>query len=75
MRNFEKDKFIQLGKNIQKLRRKYNLSTEELSNKSEIRHKYLKQIESGTAYGVALSHIKKIANSFKINVSEVLKGL
>ena len=63
-----------LGNNIQKLRKKRNISINELSEKTGIRAEYLKKIENGKAYRVTLNrHLSKIANVLNIKLFELLK--
>lgn len=64
---------VKLGKRIQKLREERQITIKEMSEKSGIRKDYLKKIEQGKAYGVALDkHLIKIANVLKIKMSVLL---
>ena len=58
-----------LGQQIKKMRKKKNITLEELSLKTKIRIEYLAKIEKGNAYGVKLSaHICKIADALGVSV-------
>lgn len=46
MRNRYADKYIELGENIKKYRKKLGLSQEELANKMSISRSYLSKIEA-----------------------------
>lgn len=70
-----KQKLKQLGQNVFKLRTKYNMTLEELSEKTGIRKQYLIKIEKGIAYGFRISHLEKLANAFEWNLKELLKDL
>ena len=67
-----KESFKKLGLRIKQLREYRNIDINELSKKTGIRKEYLEQIENGTAYGVLIErHLVKIANAFKIKLSEL----
>lgn len=63
------------GKNIWKIRTKKEISIEELSKKANLREQYLKKIENGTAFGVSIKHLFRLANALNVNPSELVKGL
>lgn len=62
---------ILLGKMVTYYRNKFNIPLKDLSYKSGIRYKYLCKIEKGEAFGMKLSHLKKICNVFNIKISEL----
>lgn len=62
-----------LGKRIQNLREEKQITIKEMSEQTGIRKEYLKKIEQGKAYGVALDkHLIKIANVLQIKMSILL---
>ena len=62
-----------LGKRIQNLREEKQITIKEMSEQTGIRKEYLKKIEQGKAYGVALDkHLIKIANVLQIKMSVLL---
>ena len=61
------------GRNVKKIRLSKNLSIKEISAKTGIREKYLKQIEKGEAMGITTSKIFLIADALSVKVSLLLK--
>ena len=64
---------INLGKNIEKYRKRNNITIKELSKMSGINEKYLYKIETAQAVGVKLSHAERIANCLNINLLLLFK--
>jgi len=59
-------KFKKFGINVQNIRKKQQMTLEELSNKTGISINYLRRIESGNAGGIRISQVLKIAFSMNI---------
>lgn len=62
-----------LSKNIKKLRKKHNLSQEQLAKKADITYSTLIKIESGNNKNPTLETLQKIAGVFKISLDELVK--
>ena len=56
-----------IGKNIQELRKKSNMSVEEVSKITGIRVSYLEKIEKGEAYRLNTNHLSHIAKALGVN--------
>ncbi len=64
-----KQEFKNLGKNIQILREKKNISLLEMAYKTGIRKEYLQKIENGIAYGVLMErHLLRIADALDVSI-------
>ena len=75
MEKYEEFKYLclNIGKNIQKTRRKKNISIIEMSMITSINVRYLKKIEKGIAYRFLLNkHLLKIANALDVGIYELL---
>lgn len=59
-----------LGKKIQRIRKKANLTQEELAEKVGISRAYMGYIEQGR-YSASLEVIEKIAKQLKVKMSEL----
>ncbi len=64
---------IDFGKQVRFLRKKYNLTQEELADKSNISTKYLQNLEGKNPKSASIMTIKKIAHGFGIPVWEILR--
>ncbi len=64
-----------LSTNIKKLRKKHNLSQEQLAQKARITYSTLIKIESGLNKNPTLETLTKIANAFKIKIDELVGGI
>ena len=62
-----------LAQNIKKLRKKHNLSQEELARKAEVTYSTLIKIESGANKNPTLETIQKIADAFGIGLDELVE--
>ena len=61
-----------LSKNIKQLRKRHNLSQEQLAQKAGITYSTLIKIESGANKNPTLETLTKIANAFKIKIDELV---
>ena len=61
-----------LSKNIKQLRKKHNLSQEQLAQKAGITYSTLIKIESGANKNPTLETLRKISNVFKIKIDELV---
>ena len=61
-----------LSKNIKQLRKKHNLSQEQLAQKAGITYSTLIKIESGVNNNPTLETLRKISNVFKIKIDELV---
>jgi len=64
-----------LSSNIKKLRKKHQLSQEQLAQKAGITYSTLIKIESGNNTNPTLETLTKLANVFKIKIDELVKTL
>ncbi|MCX5727107.1 MAG: helix-turn-helix transcriptional regulator [Candidatus Saganbacteria bacterium] len=62
-----------LAQNIKKLRRKLNLSQEELAKKAGITYSTLIKIESGANTNPTLETLRKISASLKSTIDDLIK--
>ena len=62
-----------LSSNIKKLRKKHQLSQEQLAQKAGITYSTLIKIESGANKNPTLETLTKLANVFKISIDELVK--
>ena len=62
-----------LGKNIELIRTKQNLTIKEISERTGIRKIYLHEIEKGNAIGIKTTQLFKIANTLTVNIQDLLK--
>ncbi|MCK5306887.1 MAG: helix-turn-helix transcriptional regulator [Candidatus Omnitrophica bacterium] len=62
-----------LSKNIKQLRKKYNLSQEQLAQKAGITYSTLIKIESGLNKNPTLDTLRKIADALKVGVDNLIK--
>ncbi|MBU1043618.1 MAG: helix-turn-helix transcriptional regulator [Candidatus Omnitrophica bacterium] len=61
-----------LAANIKKLRKKHNLSQEQLAQKADITYSTLIKIESGNNTNPTLDTLTKLASVFKIKIDELV---
>ena len=61
-----------LSKNIKQLRKKHNLSQEQLAQKAGITYSTLIKMESGLNKNPTLETLRKISNVFKIKIDELV---
>ncbi len=61
-----------LAANIKKLRKKHQLSQEQLAQKAGITYSTLIKIESGSNKNPTLETLTKLANLFKIKIDELV---
>lgn len=66
--------FIQLGARIRYLRKKMGYSQEDLALEADINKNYLSDLERGRR-NPSLEILIKICFAFKINLSELFKGI
>lgn len=59
-----------LSANIKKLRKKHNLSQEQLAQKAGITYSALIKIESGNNKNPTLETLQKLAKVFKVSLDE-----
>lgn len=64
---------IGLGKQLRFLRKKYNLTQEELADKSGISTKYLQNLEGKKPKTASLITLEKLAKGFGVPVWEILR--
>ena len=62
-----------LSQNLKKLRKKQNLSQEQLAQKADITYSTLIKIESGANANPTLETISKLADVFKISLDELVR--
>jgi transcriptional regulator with XRE-family HTH domain len=62
-----------LAKNIKKLRKKHNLSQEQLAQKAKITYSTLIKIESGLNKNPTLETLTKLSKIFKVKIDELVK--
>jgi transcriptional regulator with XRE-family HTH domain len=63
-----------IGNSIRKVRRKQDISQEDLANICEIERGYMGRVERGEV-NVSILKLKKIADALKIEISELLKTI
>jgi len=61
-----------LAKNIKKLRKKHDLSQEQLAQKAKITYSTLIKIESGANKNPTIGTIKKIAKALGVGLDELV---
>lgn len=64
---------INLGKKLRALRKDFDLTQEELAEKSGISTKYLQNLEGKTPKTASLLTLEKLAKAFNITISKLLK--
>lgn len=64
----------QFGKNIVTLRKERNLSQEDLAAISNLHRTYIGSVERGER-NISIEAISQIAVAFKIDISELFKGI
>ena len=64
----------QFGKRVKQLRHENNLSQEALAHLADLDRTYIPSIEKGER-NVSLEVIQKLSKAFKIEISELLKGI
>jgi len=62
-----------LSTNIKKLRKKHNLSQEQLAQKAGITYSTLIKIESGLNKNPTLETLTKIASTFQVKIDELVE--
>lgn len=62
-----------LAERIKSLRKKNNLTQEDLAEKSGVSYKHIQKLEGKFLHDPKLDTLNKIAKAFKITVSELLK--
>ncbi|MFC1546369.1 helix-turn-helix transcriptional regulator [bacterium] len=60
-----------LSENIKALRRKHNISQEQLAQKAGITYSTLIKIESGANTNPTLDTLQKLASAFEITIDEL----
>ena len=68
----DKDLRLILGKKIRSLRRKLDLTQEELAELSQIDYKYIQRIEGKTPPAIKIDTIGRFARALKVKPSELL---
>ncbi len=61
-----------LAKNIKKLRKKLEISQEELAKKAGITYSTLIKIESGANKNPTIQTVSKLANAFNVSVDKII---
>jgi len=69
----EKDIVNQLGKRVRDLRKKYNLTQEQLAGRSLISLKYIQRIEGKNPPSLGLEYLQKLSSGFGISMSELIR--
>jgi len=64
---------IRFGKKLRGLRKKHQLTQEELSEASGLDYKYIQRLESNKPSSPTLNSLQKLAKAFKITCSQLLK--
>jgi transcriptional regulator with XRE-family HTH domain len=64
---------IKLGRKIKELRKRRNITQEELAELVKTSYKYIQRIEGKTPPDVRLSTIEKLAKALKVKPAELLK--
>jgi transcriptional regulator with XRE-family HTH domain len=64
----------QFGKRVKQLRQENKLSQEALAHLADLDRTYIPSIEKGER-NVSLEVIQKLSKAFKIEISELLKGI
>lgn len=59
---------IDIGTRIRKLRKKHNITIQELCNKTDLSYSFLSNLENNK-HSITVSNLSKIANFFKVEVS------
>ncbi len=65
---------IKFGDNVRELRKKKELSQEELSFRCELHRTYIGMIERAEK-NITLLNICKVAEGLEVHISELLKGI
>lgn len=63
-----------IGKRIKSLRKKSNLTIEQLADKSDISTTYLSDLENGEQDNPTVRTLRKIASTFNVSVSYLIEG-
>jgi transcriptional regulator with XRE-family HTH domain len=61
-----------LAQNIKKLRKKHEISQEELARKAGITYSTLIKVESGANDNPTIKTVKKIANALNVSLDELI---
>ena len=69
----KKDFAIEFGRYVQRVRKEYSLTQEELAYKTNLHSTYIGHIETGT-YTPSIFVVWKIAQVLKLDLKELLKG-
>jgi transcriptional regulator with XRE-family HTH domain len=64
---------LQLGKQVKDLRKKNNLTQEELAIRSRISLKYIQKIEGKTPSDIGLETLEKLAKGFGLPLWQLVK--
>lgn len=67
----DNDVLILFGKNLKKLRKKNNLSQEDLADKSGLHRTYIGMVERGEK-NITLINILKIAKALNVDIKEIM---
>ncbi|HAJ33715.1 MAG TPA: DNA-binding protein [Candidatus Atribacteria bacterium] len=59
---------IDIGTKVRKLRKKYNITIQELCNKTELSYSFLSNLENNK-HSITVTNLSKIANFFKVELS------
>jgi transcriptional regulator with XRE-family HTH domain len=59
---------IDIGTRIRKLRKKHNVTIQELCNKTGLSYSFLSNLENNK-HSITVSNLSKIANFFKVELS------
>lgn len=63
-----------VGKRIQEIREKVNMSQKDLAYSSDLDRSYIASVESGQR-NISIVNLEKIANSLGVSLSELFKGV
>ncbi|MBU4311790.1 MAG: helix-turn-helix domain-containing protein [Candidatus Omnitrophica bacterium] len=69
---YQQDITVKFSRRLRKLRKKYNLTQEELAEKADISYKNVQYLESKNPTCPSLRTLHKIATAFNIPLSKLL---
>lgn len=64
---------LRFGKHIRQLRAKYNLTQDQLAERSGISTKYLQNLEGKNPKKASIVTLEKLAKGFKVPLSKILE--
>ena len=66
---------FRFGKEVRRLRNKTGWTQKELAKRAGLSRRYLQEIESKNPPDVTIDTLKKIADGFRRNISEILRQI